>query len=234
MGGLLLEGGSEFQGQMEEPDRQAIALTGKKGTEICIIPTAAAPDNNHINAGENGVRWFQSLGVKNVRSLPIIDTASANDKTLAEILINADLIYLLGGYPGYLEESLRETLCWSAILKAYKRGAVLAGSSAGAMVMCEWFLNPENKELQHGLGVIPNMIVIPHHENIGKQWVELIQKQLPQVTIVGIDEQTGMIRKHGEEQWNVYGKGSITVYHDNNTQKHTTRSSSFGLPSFNR
>ena len=95
--------------------------------------------------------------------------------------------------------------------------------------MCEWFFNPESKELQPGLGVIPNMIVIPHHENIGKQWSGIIQNQLPDITIVGIDEQTGMLRKHEDDNWNVYGKGSITVYQRNNIIEYTTESSSFSL-----
>ncbi|RJP92458.1 MAG: hypothetical protein C4518_07345 [Desulfobacteraceae bacterium] len=215
MGGLLLAGGAEFQGRMTEPDRQAIALTGKKEVTVCIIPTAAAPDNNHEHAGNNGVRWFQSLGVKNVQSLPIIDAASANDRQLAESLANADLIYLLGGFPGYLEKTMRESACWAAILDAYHRGAILAGSSAGAMVLCEWFLNPENRQLQPGLNLLPHMIVIPHHEKTGKQWTETIQNQLPDAAIVGIDEETGIIRKQGSDQWNVHGKGSATVYRKN-------------------
>jgi hypothetical protein len=63
MGHILLEGGSEFGGQMEECDRRAIQLAGGVGARIRIVPTAAVPDDNHQRAGENGVRWFRSLGV---------------------------------------------------------------------------------------------------------------------------------------------------------------------------
>ena len=55
-GYLLLEGGAEFGGRMSEPDRRAIELAGGPGAPISIIPTAAAPDNNHQRAGRNGVR----------------------------------------------------------------------------------------------------------------------------------------------------------------------------------
>ncbi len=229
MGGILLEGGAEFQGRMAEADRQAITLTGKNDMAVCILPTAAAPDSNHERAGKNGVRWFQFLGVKNVRSLPIIDTVSANDKFLAEFLTNADLIYLLGGFPAYLEKTLRGSLCWSAILDAYRRGATLAGSSAGAMVMCEWFLNPENGKIQPGLGVLPHVIVIPHHEDLGKQWLEMIQNKFPGVVVVGIDEQTGMIRKQEGDQWKVHGKGFVTVYQRNKIDKYSAENSGFEI-----
>ncbi len=82
-GYLLLEGGAEFGGQMAVPDRRAIELAGGPGSLISIIPTAAAPDNNHQRAGRNGVSWFQGLGATQVQLLPLIDKASANDPAIA-------------------------------------------------------------------------------------------------------------------------------------------------------
>ncbi len=74
MGYFLLAGGAEFPerasglcgGRMSEPDLRAIELAGGFDAPICFIPTAAAPDNNHKRAGNNGIRWFQSLGAKQV------------------------------------------------------------------------------------------------------------------------------------------------------------------------
>ena len=51
MGYLLLEGGAEFGGRMRDPDLKAIELAGGFDASIRIIPTAAAPDNNHQRAG---------------------------------------------------------------------------------------------------------------------------------------------------------------------------------------
>ena len=65
-GYILLEGGSEFGGEMSLPDERAIALAGGQEAAISIIPTAAAADNNHLRAGQNGVRWFRSLGANRV------------------------------------------------------------------------------------------------------------------------------------------------------------------------
>src|ERR1041385_8601187 len=107
MGYLLLEGGAEFGGQMRDPDLKAIELAGGFGAPIRIIPTAAAPDHNHQRAGNNGIRWFQSLGAQDVVSLPLIDQASADDLDIAESLREAKLIYMLGGFTGYLGETLQ-------------------------------------------------------------------------------------------------------------------------------
>ena len=78
-GYILLEGGAEFGGLMSEPDRRAITLAGGFNVPISIIPTAAAPDNNHRRAGNNGVNWFRSLGARRVKTLPLIDKTSANN-----------------------------------------------------------------------------------------------------------------------------------------------------------
>jgi len=36
-------------------------------------------------------------------------------------------------------------------------------------------------------------------------------QQLPQVTLIGIDEQTGMIDDNAN-RWTVYGRGAVTLY----------------------
>src|SRR5574342_88962 len=135
MGYLLLEGGAEFGGRMRDPDLKAIELAGGFAAPIRIIPTAAAPDHNHQRAGNNGIRWFQSLGAKDVISLPLIDKQSANDEKIAKSLREAKLIYMLGGFTHHLGQTLKDSLGWKASLEAYRNEAVIAGSSAGAMVI---------------------------------------------------------------------------------------------------
>src|SRR5512138_1937932 len=119
MGYLLLEGGAEFGGRMRDPDLKAIELAGGFEAPVRIIPTAAAPDNNHQRAGNNGIRWFQSLGARDVASLPLVDKLSANDESLTKSLREAKLIYMLGGFTGYLGETLKGSLAWEAVLDAY-------------------------------------------------------------------------------------------------------------------
>ena len=207
---LLLEGGAEFGGAMREPDTRAIALAGGFDAPIRIIPTAAAPDNNHVRAGNNGIRWFQSLGATNVESLPLIDKSSANDTQIAEALRNARLIYMLGGFTHYLGQTLLDSKAWEAALEAYQNGAVIAGSSAAAMVMCEYYYDPGRGKVERGLNLVPNACVLPHHNTFGKNWAGKLKTLLPSVTLLGIDEYTGMLLENGE--WGVSGGGVVTVY----------------------
>ena len=211
MGTLLMEGGAEFGGDMREPDLKAIERAGGWNAPIRIIPAAAAPDQNDQRAGNNGIRWFQSLGATDVKSIPLIDRESANDKTIAQSLQDAKLIYLLGGFTHYLGQTLRASRTWQAALEAYKKGAVIAGSSAGAMVMCEHYYDPGQGQIHEGLDLVHNSLVLPHHDTFGKNWAPRLMSMLPEVTLIGIDEQTGMLDE-GANRWMVYGKGSVTLY----------------------
>lgn len=210
MGYLLLEGGAEFGGDMRDPDLKAIELAGGFEAPIRIIPTAAAPDNNDQRAGDNGIRWFQSLGAKDVTSLPLIDKVSANDESIATALREAKLIYMLGGFTGYLGETLKGSAAWNAVMEAYRDGAVVAGSSAGAMVMCEFYYDPRQGKVVDGLNLVPNSIVMPHYNTFGKSWASRLL-EISQVTLIGIDEGTGMLSDSGQT-WTVHGGGSVTLY----------------------
>jgi cyanophycinase len=214
-GYLLLEGGAEFGGQMAEPDLRAMELAGGPSALICIVPTAAAPDNNAQRAGDNGVRWFRSLGAKQVELLPLVDKASANDPHIADRISQSRLIYMLGGFTGYLGETLKGSASWQAMLKAYESGAVIAGSSAGAMVMCQYYFDPSRGQVVEGLELVPNACVLPHHNTFGKGSAPRLSRLLPDAVLLGIDERTGMLDDGDEGRkvgWRVYGQGAVTLY----------------------
>ena len=167
-GYILLEGGAEFGGQMAKPDKRAIELAGGLDVRVSIIPTAAVPDNNHERAGQSGVHWFKRLGARQVTSLPLIDRDSANLITIASALRQSRLIYLLGGFPQYLAQTLAGSLSWQAMLESYDSGAVIGGSSAGAMILCQHYYDPDTQRIVEGLNLIPRACVVPHHNTFGR------------------------------------------------------------------
>ena len=220
MGFLLLEGGAEFGGRMREPDLRSIELAGGFDAPLRIVPAAASPDRNHLRAGGNGVRWFESLGAQDVESLPLIDKPSANDEAIAKTLREAKLIYLLGGFTHYLGQTLKDSLAWKACIEAFENGAVIAGSSAGAMVMCEFYYDPYEGKIHEGLNLVGNSLVLPHHNTFGKGWASSLLKQIPHVTLIGIDEQTGMLNDAENGMWNVYGAGEVTLYREDGVESY--------------
>lgn len=224
-GYLLLEGGAEFGGGMAQPDKRAIELAGGIDAPICIIPTAAAPDNNHQRAGQNGVNWFHKLGARQVEIAFVIDKHSANDAALASHIRQSRLIYLLGGFTGYLGATLQHSASLEAIREAYSTGAVIAGSSAGAMVMCQHYYDPQRGKLVEGFNFVPNTCVLPHHNTFGKRWAPQLSELLPQAVLLGIDEHTGMLDDGQEGRgtcWRVYGSGSVTLYRQGKPTIHSS------------
>lgn len=220
MGYLVLEGGAEFGGRMRDPDLRAIELAGGFDAPLRIIPTAAAPDDNYLRAGGNGIRWFQGLGARDVVSVLLIDKASANDEEIATELRSAKLIYLLGGFTHYLGQTLKDSLAWRAVEEAYNNGAVIAGTSAGAMVMCEFYYDPSSGKVHEGLNLVPNSLVLPHHNTFGKNWAPKLTMEIPNVTLLGIDERTGMIDDSEDNAWNVYGAGEVVLYRGGNMERY--------------
>lgn len=221
MSTLLLEGGSEFGGRMSEPDLRAIELAGGLDSPIAILPTAAAPDHNHERAGRNGLRWFASLGATHVDLVPVIDRSSADDPRLAARLQSARLIYMLGGFPRFLADTLGGTRAWQAALDAWADGAVLGGSSAGAMALCQHLYDPDRSEPVPGLNLVPDACVLPHHNAFGRHWAPRLRHTLPGALLIGIDEQTGII---GDPtgSWTVYGAGQVTLYRPSSTETYSS------------
>jgi cyanophycinase len=221
MGYLVLQGGSEFNGGMRASDLRAMALAGGRDVPVTIVPAAAAPDDNHMRAGENGRNWFQLLGARNVTVVPLVDRRSADDPDIASCLRRTRLVYLLGGFPEYLADVLRGTYAWEAIQAAFQEGATLAGSSAGAMVLGDYFYNPVKQNLVRGLGLLPAASIIPHFNSFGESWVGRLRKELPLVSLVGIDEETGMINDGPAGAWSVYGAGAVVVYRGHQTEQYS-------------
>ena len=179
MGFILLEGGREFNAGMAATDKRAMAVCGGRAQPVRIIPAAAAPDNSHTRAAANGVGWFQGLGATDVRAVAIIDRTSADRPDLAREIERARLVFMLGGFTRYLADTLSKSLAWQAMVSAHRAGAVIAGSSAGAMVLCEHYFDPNSGNVLPGLNLLSKVCVLPHHGTFGKDWAPRLARLLP-------------------------------------------------------
>src|SRR5260370_33962289 len=65
----------------------------------------------------------------------LLTREDANNPIFAEKLAFANFIYFSGGKPTYLLETLKGTAAWQAFQQVYEQGGVIAGCSAGAMVI---------------------------------------------------------------------------------------------------
>ena len=156
---LALVGGDEFRRGCEAMDEAILRTTSKASPVVLIVPTAAAFENPAL-AADNGARYFSALGA-DARPLMVLDRSDAESHEMALEVESADVVYLTGGSPIHLLETLRESAVLAATLKALERGAVLAGSSAGAMVMGSWM---RFREWRPALEIADGIASLPHHE----------------------------------------------------------------------
>ena len=208
MSGLIaLVGGNEFRRNCEPMDRALLARLGT-GPKVVIIPAAAARENPSL-AAENGIRYFQRLGAQ-AEAAMIIDAETARQPPLAARVKNADLIYFTGGDPVYLLETMRDSPAWKAAAEVLQRKRIIAGSSAGAMILGGQMWAP-GEGWRKGLGLLPNIAVIPHHASLASRWnADHMRASLAEgVILVGIDEATALVGP----PWQVLGPGEVTVYH---------------------
>jgi cyanophycinase-like exopeptidase len=180
------------------------------------LATAAVPDGPAVVEKWHrlGVEQAERLGVTPV-ILPVATREHANDPEIVKLLDGAGLIYLSGGNPNYLADTLRDTALWAAIEAQWRSGAALAGCSAGAMVMAAWVptIRHPREGGTPGLGLLSHLRVIPHFDAFLKRMPDVATRFLvgrdDDVTVVGVDEQTAIVG--GPEEWMVQGTSSAWI-----------------------
>jgi len=216
-GPLALVGSGEYLPQMTAIE--ASLLEGRAPRYVQLA-TAVVPDGPDVveHWHNLGKTQAERIGVEAV-IVPINVRADAMNEANVELVTGAGLIYMSGGNPGYLAETLRETPVWDAIVREWQKGAALAGCSAGAMAMTTWVpsLRHPKKGGTPGLGLLPNLRVIPHFDMFTKRMPDVAARFLlpfdGDAMIVGIDEDTAIIG--GPEEWTVQGRQSAWLLHPN-------------------
>ncbi len=221
MNGLIgLVGSGEYLPVMDEFDRYLLAHCGADGRipQVVCLPTAAGQEGQ-----QSWGRWmrmgeehFRSLGAE-VSALPIIDRASAEDTRHGAILETADLIYFSGGNPLYLFETLNGSRAWEAAQKAWDRGAVYAGCSAGAMILGHEIPNFHIGGLKNTLafGLLPARMILPHFDRwkvVRTAMLTPLRRRLnADEYALGLDEETALVGRPGISEWKVIGRQTVSV-----------------------
>jgi cyanophycinase len=209
---LALVGGDEFRPGNESHDR--ILAAASKSAPACVVATAAA--RSHPEAAVRQAKtWFHQFGL-DLTELPVYTKTQARDPVIVALAAGAGFFYIAGGDPGLTVSVLRGSAVGDAILAAWRQGAVLAGSSAGAMALCahtlvrQSFPGDPSRRPVPGLALVPGSAVLPHHNTFGRKWVSSARAALPRATLIGIDERTCALWQSGT--WRCLGTGEVTVY----------------------
>lgn len=189
MTGLVcLQGGGEFSAGCREMDA---LLLERAGGPVVVSALAGAVGREHDTANGNGVRHFRALGAE-VEAAP--DVRTEPDAALA-VLRRARLLVLPGGSPSRLLGLLQTTGVGDVVRDLLAYGGVVAGSSAGAMVLCGWTVRPDRgPDVVPGLGLVPDTLVLPHWSGGREDWLRVVRGAVPRETVLlGIPEESGVL-----------------------------------------
>jgi cyanophycinase len=223
-GVLGILGGNEMRPDCRPFDHALIAAAGNP-QEVAAIPAAVVQNGSVSAAMSLANKYFKGLGLR-VKHVELHRRSDANRAEIVAALREARLTYILGGDPGYLLDSLRDTPAWAALCDGLADGAAVAGSSAGAMVMAETLLlrsrnpRPQARHGREALSVLPGVVVIPHLDNFGEAWLEAARREANGRDIIGLDEATGLLYSGG---WTAHGPGVVKLWRNGNepaTVKH--------------
>jgi cyanophycinase len=214
-GTVALVGAGEYLPAMADVDKMLLArLEGK--ARVVVLPTAAVPDGPEVTErwAAKGVDHFSRLGA-NVEAVMLRTRADADDDALVTKLASANFIYFSGGKPRYLLKTLRNTRTWKAMQEIVLANGVIAGCSAGAMVLGEAIFDfPQLWRALPALGLVPGIAVIPHYNELPSFLSNAAVWAMRKQKVVGIDGGTALVWANA--QWTVLGNGRVTVF----TQRH--------------
>jgi cyanophycinase len=204
---------------MEEPAifQEFIKRAGGKDARIVVLPQASSLPET----GKEYGKVLKKLGVRHKPvSLEFRDRAQADRKSHLELLREATGIFIAGGTQMRLTSLLGGTSFEEELLAAYRRGAVIAGTSAGTAVQSKLMIaygrsgpTPREGMARFGSGFgFTDRIVFDQHFRQRDRLGRLVYaiSMHPGALGVGVDENTAAIVED-DQHINVCGRNAITI-----------------------
>jgi cyanophycinase len=213
-GPLILVGGAEFGPGNEPHDRLWAAAAGARPA---LIVATAAVRQDPDRAVATAHRWFATLGVE-VAELRVRGRRDAASAEVVDLASQAGAFYLCGGDPGLVVSILSGSDAWEAIADAWRSGAALAGSSAGAMALGRWSLiragvPHDRRRFAPALDLLPNVAVVPHLDEFGERWIPRLRLPSREGVLLGLDTRTAAVWRPAIG-WRASGAGRVAVVDD--------------------
>ena len=226
MAGLLVPmGGAIHDGRGRDCLEAFCTLAGRR---VVVLPCASRR--------RNPLGWYEEpfahFGVQ-AQLLPVWSVSDANDENHVRVLREADAVFLLGGSETYLYDTLSGTRCEQALRQAHREGAVVGGTSAGAMYLGQWVVEDTvHEHIETGERAIPPLArldagnMVYAGMNLAPRWVFDVHfserhrlprlrdfsRRVPFAWCLGIDEDTAAVLD-GNKVVSVVGDGDVYLAH---------------------
>ena len=214
---LLIIGGAEVRVGRASLLRHFVKISGGKRSRIVVIPTASSFQAEVV---ASYTEVFTRLGVPSIEVVNPASRAEARDPDAVALLDEATGIFMSGGTQLRLSQFLPGTPVGDALHRAHARGAVVAGTSAGASIMSEFMISmgdegvtplQRTSQLTAGLGLLEGVVVDQHFGQRSRYGrLMSVVASSPNLIGIGIDEDTAIEVRHGRELV-VHGSGGVFV-----------------------
>lgn len=219
---LLIIGGAEDRVGRSVVLKRFVKLAGGRRSRIVIIPTASGFADEVSEAYRD---VFTRLRGGDIGVVHPLSRREANAPAMVEELDAATGVFITGGSQVKLAQNVVGTPVGDAILRAYDRGAVIAGTSAGASIMSRFMislgeegLTPRQRasQMSAGLGLVEDVIIDQHFDQRGRygRLMSMVAAS-PNLLGMGIDENTAAEIRNGRVM-SVIGAGAVFLVNARN------------------
>ena len=216
-GPVMVIGGAEDKVRDKTILARFAQLAGGADAKVVVISTASSLGEAATDTYRD---LFAGLGITDVDGVRPEEREEADEPGVVKLMAEATGVFLTGGNQSRLTQVVGGTRLGDALANAHDRGAVLAGTSAGASAMASHMVaygqpgnTPKNRmvQLSAGLGILPGIVIDQHFEQRGRHGRLLaLIAQSPSLAGLGLDEDTTAI-VYSDRTMEVLGRGSVTV-----------------------
>lgn len=213
----MVIGGAEDKLGPSRVLRRVVRLSGGRRARIVVVPTASSME---LEVAELYTEVLLALGAAHVEVVAPASRSEADGASLAATVDAATGVFLTGGNQLRLSQLVAGTALGDAVLRAHRRGAAVAGTSAGASVMSRHMVSmggsgvtPRHRasQLSAGLGLLEDVVVDQHFDQRGRYGRLLsVVAASPALLGMGVDEDTCAVVT-GRRWLEVVGSGAVFV-----------------------
>jgi cyanophycinase len=197
-----------------------VAASGGADARIVVVPTASSIGDEVVEVYD---ALFRRLGAGEVAACRPESRDEAHDPDLVKVVDEATGVFMTGGNQLKLSAVICGTPVGDAVVRAHERGAVVAGTSAGASIQSSHMVafgtggaTPKQRMTQvaAGLGLLETTVIDQHFDQRNRYGrLLMIVTQSPQLLGIGVDEDTcaTVTVEDGHEVLRVTGRGAVTI-----------------------
>lgn len=213
-GTLILIGGHEDH----EGEREILREVARhiRNGRLVLATIASHEPEGYLESYQRGL---SDLGVTDLTELYIDNREEAQHPDKLAKLDDTEAIFFSGGDQLRITSQIGDTPIYDRVHEIFRKGGLIAGTSAGASVMSDTMLvkgsNSSSSRigdirLAAGLGLVPNVIIDQHFAERGRigRLIGAVT-QNPRVLGIGIDEDTAIVIEG--TRFRVIGCGAVYV-----------------------